>query len=72
MQDFRRKGPVLGAMLALAALGACGQTVGEQAVIGGAAGAATGAVVGGDALAGAVVGAGGNVAFCQLNPGQCR
>ena len=59
---------VLGALV----LAGCGQTVGEQALFGGAAGAATGAIAGGDALAGAVVGAGGNVAFCQINPGQCR
>ncbi|MCC5985638.1 MAG: hypothetical protein JJU42_14870 [Rhodobacteraceae bacterium] len=58
----------LGALL----LAGCGQTVGEQALFGGAAGAAAGALTGGDAVAGGIIGAGGNVAFCQLYPEQCR
>lgn len=45
---------VVGAMAALLALGACGDTVEERAATGGLGGAAAGAVVGGPA--GAVVG----------------
>ena len=57
--------------LALAAsvgLAACGGTIAEQG-IGGAAGAA--AITGGALLQGAAIGAAGNVAYCQLNPGRC-
>lgn len=67
-----RNGYIIGAVAALGLLSACGQTVAEQALVGGAAGAAFGVVAGGDALAGAVLGAGGNVALCQINPRQCR
>ncbi|MFD1911731.1 hypothetical protein [Halodurantibacterium flavum] len=56
----------------LMGVAACGNTVGEQALIGGGAGAIAGAATGGDVAAGAVIGAGGNVAFCQLNPHLCR
>lgn len=59
-------------LLAVVALAACGNTVGEQALIGGGVGALGSAATGGNVLAGAAVGAGGNVAFCQLNPGACR
>ncbi len=53
-------------------LAGCGQTVGEQALFGGAAGVGAAAVTGGDPVVGGVVGAGGNVAFCQINPHLCR
>ncbi len=55
----------------LAGLAACGDTVGEQALIGGGAGAGTAIVLGGNVATGAVVGAAGNVAYCQLNKGKC-
>jgi len=55
----------------VALLAACGQTVGEQALIGGGAGAVGGAVLGADPIAGAAVGAGGNVLFCQAYPHRC-
>lgn len=61
----------LGLFLALG-LAACGNTPGEQALFGGGAGAIGASVVGADPIAGAAVGAGGNVLFCQLNPGRCR
>ena len=65
--------PFLAGALALAtALAGCGDTVGEQALFGGAAGVGAAAVTGGDPIVGGVVGAGGNVAFCQLNPHLCR
>ena len=50
---------------------ACGNTLGEQAVFGGAAGAGVAAVTDGNPVTGAVIGAGANVGFCQLNPGRC-
>jgi hypothetical protein len=59
------------AALALTLAG-CGNTVTEQALIGGVAGVGAAAVTGGDPLVGGVVGAGGNVAFCQLNPHLCQ
>ena len=52
-------------------LAACGNTVPEQALFGGAAGLGTAAVVGGSLVTGAAVGAAGNVAFCQVYPGKC-
>ncbi len=52
-------------------LAACGDTLGEQALIGAGAGAGTAVVLDGDVATGAVVGAAGNVAFCQLYPEQC-
>jgi len=55
----------------LVALAGCGRTFGEQALFGAGAGVAGAAVVGGDPLAGAAVGAGGNILFCQANPGRC-
>ncbi|WP_299862192.1 hypothetical protein [uncultured Roseobacter sp.] len=67
--------PVRKVMLAFAAcagLAACGDTLGEQAVGGAAIGAGTAVVTGNGALAGAALGAAGNVAYCQLNPGRCN
>ncbi|MEM9709039.1 MAG: hypothetical protein AAF871_09620 [Pseudomonadota bacterium] len=52
-------------------LGACGDTLGEQALIGGAAGAGVSAATNGDILTGAALGAAGNVAYCQTYPGRC-
>ncbi|MGX0975175.1 hypothetical protein ACSSVY_000873 [Roseovarius sp. MBR-51] len=76
MQNIRlhpiRRGlaPIL-AVLALGTLVACGDTVPEQALLGGGAGALTGAAVGGSVLTGAAVGAAGNVVYCQAYPGRC-
>jgi hypothetical protein len=56
----------------LGMLGACGQTLGEQALLGGGAGAIAGAATGGDPVTGAVIGGAGNVAFCQAYPNRCR
>ncbi len=63
---------VLVGLALLLALGACGRTLGEQALIGAGAGAIGAAAVGGDMATGAVVGGAGNVAFCQMYPHQCR
>ncbi|SLN64504.1 hypothetical protein PEL8287_03555 [Roseovarius litorisediminis] len=59
------------AVTALVGLSACGDTIPEQAVLGGGAGAITGAVVGGSVLTGAAVGAAGNVVYCQTYPSRC-
>lgn len=54
------------------ALAACGDTIGEQAVAGGAIGAGAAVLTSGSLVTGAAVGAAGNLAYCQLNPGKCR
>lgn len=48
-----------------AGLVACGDSTGEQALLGGGAGAVGAAVVSADPLLGAVVGAAGNVLYCK-------
>lgn len=62
---------IFAGLLALGGLAACGDTIGEQAILGGAAGAGTAVVLDGDIATGAVVGAAGNVAFCQAYPSKC-
>ena len=52
-------------------LSACGDTFGEQALIGAGAGTAAAAVLDGNLVAGAVVGAAGNVVYCKQNPSKC-
>lgn len=59
------------ALAALAALGACGDTLGEQALLGAGAGAGTAILLEGDATTGAVVGAAANVAYCRQYPSRC-
>ncbi|WP_083445188.1 hypothetical protein [Ruegeria sp. 6PALISEP08] len=48
-----------------AGLAACGDTTGEQAILGGGAGAVGAAVLNADPLFGAAVGAAGNVLYCK-------
>ncbi|MFC3615161.1 hypothetical protein ACFORG_15455 [Lutimaribacter marinistellae] len=55
----------------LAAVSACGDTLEEQAIIGGGAGAVTALALDGNPLVGAVVGAAGNVVYCEYGPGKC-
>ncbi|PCH66257.1 MAG: hypothetical protein COC12_13425 [Rhodobacteraceae bacterium] len=55
----------------LAALAACGETTGEQALYGAGAGMLGSLLVDGDPLLGAAAGAGGNYLYCQANPGKC-
>ncbi|TCS65710.1 hypothetical protein [Primorskyibacter sedentarius] len=55
----------------IAALAGCGDTLGEQAIIGGGAGAAGAVVTDGDPIVGAAVGAAANVAYCQRYPSRC-
>ncbi len=60
-------------LLGVAALGlsACGDTYGEQGLVGAAAGVGTAVVLDGDPILGGVIGAAGNVAFCQKFPEKC-
>lgn len=58
-------------LAALLALASCGDTLGEQALIGAGAGAGTAVVLNGDPAAGAVIGAGANVLYCQQYPSRC-
>ncbi|GAA6189166.1 hypothetical protein [Litorivita sp. NS0012-18] len=52
-------------------LSACGDTFGEQAVLGAGAGAGTAVATGGDITTGAVIGAAANVAYCRKYPSRC-
>lgn len=67
---MRRTG-ILAALILVGSLAACGDTIGEQAVIGTGAGAVTAMAVDGNPLLGAAVGAGANIVYCQQNPGEC-
>ncbi len=55
---------------ACAGLAACGETTGEQAVIGGGAGALGAVVLDANPVVGAAVGAAGNVLYCK-SQGTC-
>ena len=59
------------ALAAMAALSACGDTLGEQALIGAGAGAGTAILLEGDAATGAILGGAANVAYCRTYPGRC-
>lgn len=52
-------------------LSACGDTLGEQALLGAGAGAGAAAVLDGDIVTGAAVGVAGNVAYCRKYPNRC-
>ncbi|MCA0919522.1 hypothetical protein [Pseudooceanicola nanhaiensis] len=56
----------------LGGLAACGDTLGEQAVIGAGVGGAGSAVAGGSLATGALVGAAANVAYCNQYPHRCN
>lgn len=61
-------------LLALGAAGmlaACGDTAVEQSLFGAGAGAAGAAVLDANVAGGALVGAVGNVAYCQRYPSRC-
>ncbi|WP_112321664.1 hypothetical protein [Oceanibium sediminis] len=66
-----RKSRTLVVVAALLGLAACGDTFEEQALIGAGAGAATSVALDGNVAAGALVGAAGNVLYCDQNPGRC-
>ncbi len=52
-------------------LAACGDTMGEQALIGAGAGAGAAILLDGDVATGAVVGGAGNVLYCRQYPSRC-
>tara|TARA_R110000787_G_scaffold135286_1_gene247595 strand:- start:1761 stop:1967 length:207 start_codon:yes stop_codon:yes gene_type:complete len=60
------------ALVASAGLGACGDTLGKQALGGAAIGAGAAAVTGGSLATGAAVGAGANVLACQTELVDCN
>jgi hypothetical protein len=60
------------ALISQSGLAACGGTVPEQALFGAGAGMGTAAVLDGDMATGAVVGAAGNIAYCQAYPDRCN
>ncbi|MGD9294425.1 MAG: hypothetical protein PVI41_06035 [Roseobacter sp.] len=53
-------------------LAACGETLGEQALAGGAVGAGAAVVTDTNVVEGAAIGAGANVFYCQLYPERCN
>ncbi|MEO9782597.1 MAG: hypothetical protein ABJH07_17490 [Sedimentitalea sp.] len=59
-------------VLVCVGLAGCGNTVGKQALYGGGAGVLGAAVLQGSIVGGVVVGAAGNVLYCQHKPGGCR
>ncbi|WP_439522887.1 hypothetical protein [Marivita sp.] len=71
MHIHKIKPSVAAALVALLGLAACGETLGEQALLGGATGAGTAVATGGDPLTGAAVGGAANVAYCQTYPERC-
>ncbi len=64
-----RKGILLG--VAAVTLAACGDTPMERALLGAGGGAVTSAVLDADLATGALIGAVGNVAFCDRYPERC-
>ena len=52
-------------------LAACGDTFAEQSLLGAGAGAGAAALLDGNIAAGALVGAAGNVAYCNQYPERC-
>ncbi|WIY23989.1 hypothetical protein [Parasedimentitalea psychrophila] len=54
-----------------AGLAACGNTTGEQVVIGAGAGLLGSALIGGSLVTGAAVGTAANLIYCKENPGRC-
>ncbi|MCZ4352341.1 hypothetical protein O4H61_07410 [Roseovarius aestuarii] len=62
---------VVSAAALIATLAGCGGSAPEQAIFGAGAGAGTAAVLDGNIATGALVGAAGNVAYCQTFPDRC-
>jgi hypothetical protein len=71
-RSFKKQPKAALALLGLLGLAACGDTVVEQAAIGGVGGLGASAVLGTSLAGGAVVGAAGNVAYCQAFPDRCN
>ena len=69
---FNRRTIRIGLVLALCGgLAACGDTMGEQLLYGGAGGFGAAALTGGNVYAGTAIGAAANTLYCQNNPGKC-
>ncbi|WP_439109419.1 hypothetical protein [Lentibacter sp.] len=68
---MRRFTKYVAALSAAVLLSGCGDTFGEQALMGSGAGVAAAAVTKGDLATGALIGAVGNVAYCQTYPSRC-
>lgn len=63
--------PIFLAIIAALGLSACGDNLAEQTFFGAGAGYAGAKIVGGDPQTGAILGAAGNVIYCQENPSKC-
>jgi len=57
--------------IAALVLAGCGETLGQQALFGAGAGATGAVLLEGDLATGTVLGALGNVAYCQTYPERC-
>jgi hypothetical protein len=66
---YKSKAAIL--LVPLCILTACGDTLGEQALLGAGAGTAGAVVTEGDPLTGAVIGAAANIAYCRKFPSRC-
>jgi len=62
---------VFAALAVCAGLGACGDTVGQQAVVGAGGGLVGAALVNGNPIVGAALGTAANIAYCQQYPSKC-
>ena len=54
-----------------AGLAGCGDTIGEQVLVGGGVGAGAAAIAGSSIAGGAAIGALGNVAYCEPSLSNC-
>ena len=63
-----RKSLLAALLAASAAVAACGDTAGEQALYGAGAGAVGSALLNGNLVTGAALGAAGNLFYCQQKP----
>lgn len=58
-------------LVVAALLGACGDNLGEQALIGAGAGGAAAVALDGNPVTGAAVGVATNIAYCSRYPSRC-
>ncbi|MBT8155551.1 hypothetical protein KMP13_17095 [Epibacterium ulvae] len=71
MQDTKGRSWLALAVVSSMGLAACGETTGEQAVVGAAAGTVGSALLQGNLVTGAAVGAAANVIYCKEYPRRC-
>jgi hypothetical protein len=72
----KRKNPMpilkwTSAIVVCAGLAACGDTTGEQALVGAGAGVGAALLLDTNPFATAAIGAAGSVIYCEQNPGKC-